>query len=470
VRGDLRVVVVAVAALLLLSREEALAAGCERDRIAVTPRWVDFADQTVGWRDRVFGHKNITVAIADPRLAASLRKRGARTTFWEMNLFRVVGTPTKPLPKRHVRATADRLVVRARRSTGLRNPWITFNEMLGSRDQRPFRLAERRYRENLLILLSRVCERGAVPWLLVPSNPRTDDKSRRWWKRVGEVSGVIRETFFSAPQVMKYSAQNATLVMRARLRGAAYAMSQLRIPRHHQGIVVGFQSGGIYGRNGLRSRTEWLQFVALKTAAARQVAREHRIGTVWSWGWGTYNLRGTDADKPLAACTYLWVRAAKFCALPRAGGPLKRERLYRPLQLSTDCFMSNHQTQWGLVERARSLSGNPAVLANALASEAALRRRFPLTRRHVGRSLSWFNTHAAKRSSLRRLRTEMSNGLYMFLFADALRRDLARAEYGSRYDSWLRRATTEHLEWLGCPRTLKIKPVSLLQLAERRLD
>ena len=47
-----------------------------------------------------------------------------------------------------------------------------------------------------------------------------------------------------------------------------------------------------YGRNGLRSRTEWLQFVALKTAAARQVAREHGIGTVWSWGWGTYNLRG----------------------------------------------------------------------------------------------------------------------------------------------------------------------------------
>ena len=469
-RGHLRLAVVAIAALLLYSSEEAQAASCERERIAVTPRWVDFADQTVGWRERVFGHKNITVAIADPQLAASLRKRGARTTFWEMNLYRVVGTPTKPLPRRHVRATADRLVFRARRSTGLRNPWITFNEMLGSRDRRPFRLAERRYRENILILLGRVCARGALPWLLVPSNPRTDDKSRRWWKRVGELSGVIRETYFSAPEVMKYSPQNATLVMRARLRGAAYAMSQLRIPRHHQGIVLGFQSGGIYGRNGLASRAEWLQFVALKTAAARQVAREHGLGTVWSWGWGTYNLRGTDGDKPLAACTYLWVRAARFCALPHEAGPLERERLYRPLQLATRCFISNRQTQWGLVERARSLSSDPAVLANALASEAALRRQFPLTRRQVASTLNWFNNNATRRSPLRRLRTEMSNGLYMFVFADALRRDRARAKYGRRYESWLRGATKEHMEWLGCPRTLKIKPVSLLQLAERRLD
>jgi hypothetical protein len=58
----------------------------------------------------------------------------------------------------------------------------------------------------------------------------------------------------------------------------------------------------------------------------------------------------------------------------------------------------------------------------------------------------------------------------MFVFADALRRDRARAKYGRRYESWLRGATKEHMEWLGCPRTLKIKPVSLLQLAERRLD
>ena len=132
--------------------------------------------------------------------------------------------------------------------------------------------------------------------------------------------------------------------------------------------------------------------------------------------------------------------------------------------------MSNHQTQWGLVERARSLTSNPAVLANALASEAALRRRFPLTRRQVAGSLDWFEDNVTKRSPLRRLRPSMSNGLYLFVFADALRRDRARTEYGSRYESWLAAATKEHLEWLGCPRTLRIKPVSLLDLAERRLD
>ena len=54
----------------------------------------------------------------------------------------------------------------------------------------------------------------------------------------------------------------------------------------------------------------------LNALAAEEVAVELRLGSVWSWGWGTFDPAGADPDKPLAACVYLWTRDSSLCDAP----------------------------------------------------------------------------------------------------------------------------------------------------------
>ena len=67
------------------------------------------------------------------------------------------------------------------------------------------------------------------------------------------------------------------------------------------------------GREGL-SDARWFRAVRLRTLAAGDVARLMNLGTIWSWGWQTNPKVGeVDADKPRAACHYLWARDPSLC-------------------------------------------------------------------------------------------------------------------------------------------------------------
>ena len=56
--------------------------------------------------------------------------------------------------------------------------------------------------------------------------------------------------------------------------------------------MLGFQSGiGYAGREGLQPTDSWLEIVKLEALAARQVAGELGVASVWSWGWGTFDSR-----------------------------------------------------------------------------------------------------------------------------------------------------------------------------------
>ena len=88
------------------------------------------------------------------------------------------------------------------------------------------------------------------------------------------------------------------------------------------GMVLGFQSGpGKGGREGLSPDHRWFEIVKRDALAARRIASELDISTIWSWGWGTFNAAGADADKPRAACVYLWTRNPGLCNGPAAAGP-----------------------------------------------------------------------------------------------------------------------------------------------------
>jgi hypothetical protein len=77
---------------------------------------------------------------------------------------------------------------------------------------------------------------------------------------------------------------------------------------------------GAGGREGLQPLGRWLDVVKWEALAAKQVAGELRISTVWSWGWAAFNPTGNDPDKPIVACTYLWTRDPSLCDAPSLAG------------------------------------------------------------------------------------------------------------------------------------------------------
>src|ERR671934_150841 len=86
------------------------------------------------------------------------------------------------------------------------------------------------------------------------------------------------------------------------------------------GLMLGFQTTPGDGGRERASRREWLEVTKLQTLAARQVARELDLRSVWSWGWGVWSKGEDDPDKPAAACVYLWARDPKLCNGPAAAG------------------------------------------------------------------------------------------------------------------------------------------------------
>ena len=65
---------------------------------------------------------------------------------------------------------------------------------------------------------------------------------------------------------------------------------------------------------------------APESASAQTALSTPELGvwSVWSWGWGTFDSSGADADKAVAACTYLWTRDPVLCDALAQGGVLTK--------------------------------------------------------------------------------------------------------------------------------------------------
>jgi hypothetical protein len=88
------------------------------------------------------------------------------------------------------------------------------------------------------------------------------------------------------------------------------------------GIALGFHSAltaGIGGRQGLEPVEAWLRVVKWEALSTAQVAKETGLGSIWSWGWALFG--GSDPDKLVTACAYLWARDPKLCDAPTKAGP-----------------------------------------------------------------------------------------------------------------------------------------------------
>jgi hypothetical protein len=285
------------------------------------PLWIDFTDGTVPFGLDVFGKPGVTIATPALVLSPRFRAAGAATVYWEMKLGLRVGTTLVPRDPATIPDQAQRLFDRAVSSSGCSTPYIALNELNGAATTTPWTGSNSIYRANVLALMQLLAQKGARPFLLVNSAPYTGDEAGEWWRRVAQTGDIVPEVYFNAPPVYRKGVILGSRQMRQTLRAAIAAYTAIGIPVSKLGFVLGFQSGaGAGGREGLQPSSSWFEFAKLYTLAAKRIAAEFHVATVWTWGWGTFNTAGADADKPAAACVYLWTRDPSLCDGPAAAG------------------------------------------------------------------------------------------------------------------------------------------------------
>jgi hypothetical protein len=285
------------------------------------PLWVDYADGMVPFWSTIFARPGIVGAASQFIIPPQLRAKGANTVFFDLYMNNRVGTPTKPADPSLIQARADKLFDTAVTSSGCDHPLMAENELFGAQLPTPWTPTTAQYRANVLAFLTRLAERGARPFLLLSNRPYThDDDADNWWRSVAQVSDIVPEVYFSGPSVSKQGAVAGSVRLRNTMRTRMEDLIQIGVPTNRIGMMLTFSSTpGAGGREGL-ALPQWLDVTKWEALAAKQVAGELSIASVWSWGWAAFNPKGQDPDKDKVACTWLWTRDHSLCDAPSLAG------------------------------------------------------------------------------------------------------------------------------------------------------
>jgi hypothetical protein len=146
--------------------------------------------------------------------------------------------------------------------------------------------------------------------------------------------------------------------------------------------MLGFHSSGTAGRVGLQPATSWLGFVKLATLAAKQVASERGVGSVWNWGWGTLSPAGADPDKASAACVALWTRDPSLCDAPAVAAfePSLTDGQPSSLPAYAQCVIGGRVLFASQLAQAEQLLGSRPAALTALFARIAAAALVPVTR------------------------------------------------------------------------------------------
>jgi hypothetical protein len=289
------------------------------------PVWVDYADGMVPFWSTIFARPGIVAAASHFVVPPQLRAKGAQTLYFDLSFVNRVGTPTQPADPSVIEQRADRLFRTAVASSGCDHPLIAENELFGANLPTPWTPTTAQYRANVLAYLQRLAALGARPFLLLPTRPYIHDETADdWWRSAAQVADLVPEVYFSGPAISKQGPILGSRLLRATLRTRLEDLIQIGVPTNRLGVMLTFSSTpGAGGREGLQPLSKWLDVVKWEALAAKQVAAELRIASVWSWGWAAWTPKGNDPDKPVVACTWLWTRDHSLCDAPGlAGGAL----------------------------------------------------------------------------------------------------------------------------------------------------
>jgi hypothetical protein len=286
-----------------------------------SPLWVDFGDGSVPFWP-LFAKQGNVVAAAGEVYPPQIRERGAQTVYFDRHFNNRVGTPSAPKDSDTIEGRANRLFDVAVQSSTCDKPLIALNELFGASLETPWTATNAQYRANVLTFLRTLAARGARPFLLISSAPYRSGEAGDWWREAAKYADLVPEVYFAAPTIHKQGPILGNRRLRVAMRRAVQNFTELGIPASKIGIVLGFQTGrGAGGREGLQPASAWFETVKWQALAARQIARETGIATIWSWGWATWGQNTPDPDKEAAACVYLWARNPSLCDGPAEAGP-----------------------------------------------------------------------------------------------------------------------------------------------------
>jgi len=250
------------------------------------------------------------------------------------------------------------------RVTGCSTPVIGLNELFGAQRPTPWRPRNARYRANVLTLVQGLAARGVQPQLLISQAAATAGASGRWWRAVAQSATIVRELYLPAPVLHALGRARESVYMRFQLRRAVRNLTTIGVPSSRVGIVLGFQKG-VGGRMGLPA-APWFEVVKRETLAARQVAGELSLASVWSWGWATFPGGRPDPATKRAACVYLWTRATGLCDGPAAAGAGFDRSRTQPAEASrlrvTLRVLSTRHPAWFEVTASAKLAARVAFL------------------------------------------------------------------------------------------------------------
>src|SRR5262245_1619985 len=314
-KGVLGVAVVVVALGWLGAPAVARAGTCGLPDTA--PRWIDYADGTVPFRGEL-SKPGVIVATSGGPIPAAFRRAGAQTVYWDLHFEADVGTPSAPAPQDAVVPRADALFDRAAASSGCATPVIALNELQAATAAPPLSATATQYRVNVLAFVQELVARGAMPYVLLAASPNASGDEIIWWQQLSALAVLVREVYWPAPRIDALGPALGSRRLRVDLRTAVRRLEAIGVSPERTGLMLGFQSSGVAGRAGLQPTASWLEFVKLSTLAAKQVAGELGVGSVWNWGWATLSTAGADGDKAAAACVALWTRDPSLCDAPSA--------------------------------------------------------------------------------------------------------------------------------------------------------
>jgi hypothetical protein len=317
-------------------------------------------------------------------------------------------------------------------SLGCAHPMIAENELNGASLITPWSATNAQYRRNVLIYLQTLAARGARPVLLVPSAPFMGDVAADWWKQVAAYADIVSESYFGAPRLAKEGPLQGSRTMRELFRKRIAPYTALGIPTRQLGIMLGFHTTPGSGGREHAKRGAWFEVTKLQALAAKQVAKELGLRSVWSWGWGVWGKTSpeNDPDKPAAACVYLWTRNPKLCDGPAMAG-LKFDRSRTEGQLvfpaGARCTVNGKSVESKVIRGLTPVTGDAdvaytAAYARVIASFYQKLKASQVVQAERAVVVSRFGSYAAYRAAL--ARAHATPAVARGVIADELRRAL----------------------------------------------
>ena len=161
--------------------------------------------------------------------------------------------------------------------------------------------------------------------------------------------------------------------MRNLFRKRVAEFTSAGLPASRLGLMLGFQTTPGSGGRERAPRDSWLEVTKLQALAAKQVASEVGLRSIWSWGWAAWSVGERDPDKPVAACVYLWARNPSLCNGPSAAGSGFNTSLTQgqlTLPAGTRCTLYGKPITERTISSLAPVTGNPDVAFSAAFASA----------------------------------------------------------------------------------------------------